>query len=168
MTDHLGWLLRVNPISLGLETTGSASTAQPEMHGLPGPSRPGPPPPECRGYIGQCGKRGGGQGSHPGTVLPPPPQGTLSDVWGHLWVSHGGSAWHRVGGGQGCWPQRMSVSSPGGGETLPWGPLMEGTLGYPIFSSEPCVLIIPKLGGTRHAVVVERPGLESCVCGRRL
>ena len=132
--------------------------------GLPGP----PPPPECRGYIGQCGKRGGGQGSHPGTVLPPPPQGTLSDVWGHLWVSHGGSAWHRVGGGQGCWPQRMSVSSPGGGETLPWGPLMEGTLGYPIFSSEPCVLIIPKLGGTRHAVVVERPGLESCVCGRRL
>lgn len=28
-----------------------------------------------------------------------PPPGTLGDVWGRLWLSHGGCSWHRGGGG---------------------------------------------------------------------
>lgn len=47
---------------------------------------------------------------------------------------------------------------------------MGGNLGDPsiflIFTSEPWVLVIPKLAGTRPAVIAERPRFESWVCHR--
>ena len=35
----------------------------------------------------------------------------------------------------------------------------------PLFTSEPCVPVVPKLGGTRLAVVTERPWFKFWVCG---
>lgn len=66
MTDHLGQLLRVNPIFLGLAATGQAepglppaSGAQPGRHGLPGSSHPGSSHPWAAAPAGTDGSAGG-------------------------------------------------------------------------------------------------------------
>lgn len=156
MTDSLGELLQVNPISLGLAVTGGRAQ--------PGRQRPrvfpaaGPVSPRvCAVGEQRGGKEPVSQGGEPQPWVILSPRGHWA-MSGHICGCHElGSSWHCVSGGQGCCSvPRSAQDSPPEHVLAPVSAVLRGdsALGQhrgqgvnvcPVFTSEPWVLVIPKL-----------------------
>lgn len=84
-----------------------------------------------------------------------PPPGTLGDVWGRLWLSHGGCSWHRVGGGH------ERCSAPHGAHDGPTErpaqcPQCEGSWSVPTHPGPQACELSRVLDGSAH--VAQSPG----------